>query len=69
MMSVLLYARKPWGVCKCGHYQWQHDDSVIRDDHMPIARGNGHGRCGCEDCDCEMYTWVKFEKALGAERR
>jgi len=58
-MSVILYSRERWGVCRCGHYDWQHDDSVINDDGLPVARGDGHGRCGYEDCECKQFTWVE----------
>ncbi len=58
-MSVVLYSREGWGVCECGHYDWQHDDSLINRDGLPIARGEGHGFCGFEDCDCPQFTWVE----------
>lgn len=64
-MSVTLYAKERWGVCKCGHYDWQHDNSVIVEDEyggIPQARGEGHGRCNCEGCSCQQFTWVRYEK-------
>jgi hypothetical protein len=62
-MSVKLYSKEKWGVCKCGHYQWQHDDSVILPDGLPEGRGDGHGRCGVNGCSCKQFTWNNSIKA------
>lgn len=61
-MSVTLYSREKWGVCKCGHYDWQHDDFVYggEDGLDIIPRQEGHGICGAEGCDCKQFTWVAF---------
>ncbi len=69
-MSVLLYSKKTWGICKCGHYAWQHDDSIPDNDLPPKLwkRAEGHGGCGhnedinnpfADSCPCEQFTWVK----------
>ena len=69
-MSVKLYSNPNWGVCSCGHWQWQHDNSTVPDigeDKDIQARGDGHGRCnfGASDipCGCKQFTWVRSEKA------
>ncbi len=65
-MSVILYSRETWGVCKCGHYDWQHSDFVHggEDGHDIIPRAEGHGKCAHgansdEPCPCPQFTWVK----------
>lgn len=60
-MSVILYSKAEWGFCKCGHYVWQHSDFVYggEDGYDILPRADGHGKCGCEDCDCPQFTWVK----------
>uniref|UniRef100_A0A6M3M206 Uncharacterized protein n=1 Tax=viral metagenome TaxID=1070528 RepID=A0A6M3M206_9ZZZZ len=60
-MSVILYSRDEWGVCRCGHYDWQHSDYVYggEDGHDIIPRAEGHGKCGFEGCECQQFTWVK----------
>ena len=63
-MSALLYAKKPWGVCRCGHFQWQHGKNVDVKDEYGIPhtrfRADGHGKCNHQDCDCPQFTWVRF---------
>lgn len=64
-MSVILHHRDRWGVCKCGHYQWQHSDSIKPDLDTPVeiwGREDGHGGCGFEDCDCKQFTWDHDEE-------
>jgi len=73
-MSVLSYAKPHWGICKCGHYEWMHDDASM--DHKGDYHyvGQGHGACGAAveteemdeydnpvnvRCKCKQYTWVK----------
>lgn len=71
-MSVILYSKDTWGVCRCGHYDWQHSDFVYggEDGHEIQPRADGHGKCGHgatswpsreedEPCDCPQFTWVK----------
>lgn len=68
-MSVLLYSKKTWGVCQCGHYDWQHSDFVYGGDGYDIIhKQDGHGKCGhgedinnpfADGCPCEQFTWVK----------
>lgn len=73
-VSVLSYAKSRWGICKCGHYEWQHCIEVMNDEGLPQYVGEGHGHCGgmtetheYDDygdeilvrCKCKMYTWVK----------
>lgn len=65
-MSVILYSKDTWGVCKCGHYDWQHSDFVYggEDGDEIIPREDGHGRCGHgareeEPCECTQFTWVE----------
>ena len=68
-MSVILHSKDTWGVCRCGHYDWQHGDSVINKDGLPVARADGHGMCGhnedindplAEKCPCRQFTWVEW---------
>lgn len=60
-MSVILYSKDTWGVCRCGHYDWQHDDFVYggEDEYDIIPRAEGHGKCTFHGCECEQFTWVK----------
>ena len=71
-MSVKLYSKETWGICKCGHYQWQHDDSIPEGEDVKLwYRSDGHGRCnfGASDipCGCKQFTWIKNEKAHWAK--
>ena len=63
-MSVLLYAKKPWGVCKCGHFQWQHGSKTTLPNHKTVPKVDGHGECNHEECfpdmKCRQFTWVRF---------
>ena len=66
-MSVMLYSREGWGVCRCGHYDWQHSDFVYggEDGHDIQPRADGHGATvwpskeDDEPCLCSQFTWVK----------
>ncbi len=73
-MSVLLYSKKIWGVCQCGHYDWQHSDFVYGSDGSEIiGTSDGTGKCGHDEdiknpfadgCSCEQFTWVKSVPAI-----
>lgn len=41
-------------VCKCGHLQSQHHDTMVP----------GHGACKVLGCDCYKFTWVDFVKKV-----
>ena len=54
MFSYIINATKE--LCRCGHFggksTWQtnaHRDTFQR----------GHG--GCDDCDCQKFTWVEIK--------
>lgn len=43
--SIVKFSSSKWGVCTCGHFDWEHSDFVYDLNHTPVGRGDGHGRC------------------------
>ena len=48
-----------WILCKCGHYNWQHNNLIIPLTFEPVPRAERYGKCNVEGCDCKHFTWMK----------
>lgn len=60
-MSLRLYNQPSWGVCDCGHYNWQHDDVGIAEETNMLEYPSPLGKCWGKDCTCKRFSFKRVE--------